>query len=411
MISSQSESSRLLPARASQEHGATEESVEVIRIPSNDSEEATENPTAEIRQEGSVTQLTRRLRCLFRTLTSPIIPLATILAVALLWVLYAAFVLDLRKSCSRPLHGYAIISLVTVSYATFHSHVRNYLFSYSPERNGPPRPIAVRMYDQLYHTLCILYVYGGVTLIEACVEDAGNHNNGNDAVDVLDKDQETPATDGNTCSSTCPNLYQALSIYVTTLELFTFSLILPLLFLPCVYLWIIRRASAEAEAFSQFQDRMEEEEALINNGGLTTQEIMDSLEKVKLTSTNDCDVVVLMPVSADDETSLGAREGTVARECCICMTEFDVHRIDDLESGLSVSEEPNNDDDAENNNNDDNIIVRTKCKHLFHGSCLAGWLGGRWEPNRQESSERSQRRARRTACPLCREDLKPARNS
>ena len=168
MISSQSESSRLLPARASQEHGATEESVEVIRIPSNDSEEAPENPTAEIRQEGSVTQLTRRLRCLFRTLTSPIIPLATILAVALLWVLYAAFVLDLRKSCSRPLHGYAIISLVTVTYATFHSHVRNYLFSYSPERDGPPRPIAVRMYDQLYHTLCILYVYGGVTLIEAC---------------------------------------------------------------------------------------------------------------------------------------------------------------------------------------------------------------------------------------------------
>ena len=167
----------------------------------------------------------------------------------------------------------------------------------------------------------------------------------------------------------------------------------------CVYLYIIRRASAEAEAFSQFQDRMEEEEALLNNGGLTTQEIMDSLEKVKLVSTNECDVV-LVSVSANEETAAAvAREGAIARECCICMTEFDVHQSDDLESGIS------------NSNDDNNIMVRTKCSHVFHGKCLSGWLGGRWEPSRDESSERSQRRARRTACPLCREDLKPTRDS
>ena len=229
-LGNQAETSFALFEPQQEEHTATEESVEVIRAPSDDVEEATENQTdAESRQEG----LTRRLRCLFRTLTSPIIPLGTILAVALLWVLYAAFVLDLRRSCSRPLHGYAVVSLVFVAYAPHHQQVRNYLFSYSPDRNGPPRPIAVRMYDQLYHTLCILYVYGGVTLIEACVEDTGNNDHGNDAVDVIGKDT-TPATDGalgNTCAVTCPNLYQALSIYVTTLELFTFSLILPLLFL------------------------------------------------------------------------------------------------------------------------------------------------------------------------------------
>jgi hypothetical protein len=42
---------------------------------------------------------------------------------------------------------------------------------------------------------------------------------------------------------------------VATLEMFTFALILPLLFLPCIYLWFLRRGTAEAEAFAQLQDR------------------------------------------------------------------------------------------------------------------------------------------------------------
>ena len=58
---------------------------------------------------------------------------------------------------------------------------------------------------------------------------------------------ETPL---NSCAATCPNLYQALSVYVAMLEMFTFALILPLLFLPCIYLWFLRRATAEAEAFA-----------------------------------------------------------------------------------------------------------------------------------------------------------------
>ena len=50
-------------------------------------------------RDGAIGTLTRRLRCLFSTITWPIVPLGTIVALALLWVLYAASSLDLRRSC------------------------------------------------------------------------------------------------------------------------------------------------------------------------------------------------------------------------------------------------------------------------------------------------------------------------
>lgn len=423
---SDTETSRLLQQDDDERHTrerleqfqqADEEFVEVVRSPPHmddpesilllpstardtdatvNNEEATAN-----RDDGPVAQLTRRLRCLFSTITWPIVPLGTILSFALLWVLYAAFVLDVRRSCSHPLHWYAFASFLFIAYAPHHPQLRSRLFSYNRERDGPVRPIPVRMYDQFFHTLCILYVYGGVTLVESCREDTGH-----DGAQVYDKMEAPPPPQAaNTCAATCPNLYQALAIYITTLEMFAFALILPLLFLPCVYLWIIRRASAEAEAFSQFQERLEEEEALLNSGGLTAQEIIDSLEKVKLVST-DQEQVLLQPLSSTSRNV--SMDGGNTRECCICMSEFVVQQQGDIETWLSYQ-------NSSESLAEENIIVRTKCGHIFHAACLAGWIGGRWEPNRQpnqqgdEGSSSLRRFARRTCCPLCREDLKPPR--
>lgn len=231
--------------------------------------------------------------------------------------------------------------------------------------------------------------------METCREDTGHAS-----ADVFDKEANatSPSAD-NTCLSTCPHLYQALSVYVTTLEMFAFALILPLLFLPCVYLWIIRRASAEAAAFSQFQERLEEEEAVLQNGALTAQEIIDSLEKVKLVRSNQ-DEIILLPLLSAANGDGALVDGGNTRECCICMSEFVVQRQGDIETGLSSYQNPPA---------PENIMVRTKCGHLFHGACLAGWIGGRWEPNRPQGDNNTPRRiARRTCCPLCREDLKPA---
>ena len=91
----------------------------------------------------TIPNVTRRLRCLFATITWPIVPLGTLVSLGLLWVLYAAFVSDMRAQCSHPLHGYAVASLVIVIYAPYHGHVRSFLFHYSRERDGPIRPARV----------------------------------------------------------------------------------------------------------------------------------------------------------------------------------------------------------------------------------------------------------------------------
>mmetsp|Transcript_52480 Transcript_52480/g.127057 ORF Transcript_52480/g.127057 Transcript_52480/m.127057 type:complete len:480 (+) Transcript_52480:221-1660(+) len=416
----------------------------------------------------------------------PIVPLGTIVALALLWVLYAASSLDLRKSCSHPMHWYALASLILVAYIPNHATIRSHLFQYSRERDGPIRPARVRMYDQFFHTICLLYVYTGVTLIQTCREDIVTGDDAAAAQTTMEENGNEFAipSDGpiNTCQATCPNLYQALSVYVATLEMFTFALILPLLFLPCIYLWFLRRATAEAEAFAHLQERLQEEEALLNNGGVTVGQILDTMETIKLVSRKQPSFVsanskVIIPSSTTETTSSAgdidsvtgeefiedevwllsssATDASVGmksdvKECCICMNDFEIRNEADLEDGLldesgvdsvlpdgsGTSDHQDCDSDSEQSTDSSSVsseaassakanccttekdseIVRTKCGHIFHQECLAGWIGGRWQLNPNTANVASdennsqlvrRRRARQTCCPLCREDLRP----
>ena len=273
--------------------------------------------------------------------------------------------------------------------APYHGHVRSFLFRYSRERDGPIRPARVRLYDQLFHTFCVLYVYGGVTLLQTCKEDFGDHNM---AQDIDGKGNSTRAFIPellNTCEQTCPSVFQALQVYVTLLEFFTLSLLLPLLFLPCIYLYILRRASDGNGTLQQLQERLEDEDFLGHNTRLTAQELMDSLESVQLISHGGLKLLSLVerqPEDKEDEHDDKIISDTM-KECCICMNAFEV-REHDVEAPVEVG--------------DDEAMVRTKCGHIFHKKCLAGWIGGRWDPQ-----DRRRWRARRTNCPLCRQDLKP----
>ena len=366
-------------------------------------------------RDGADGILTRRLRCLFSTITWPIVPLGAIVALALLWVLYAASSLDLQRTCSHPLHWYALASLILVAYIPHHASVRSHLFHYSRDRDGPIRPARVRMYDQFFHTICLLYVYSGVTLIQTCKEDIITNESVSEVISksggVASSENSIQLDDPlNSCAATCPNLYQALSVYVATLEMFTFALILPLLFLPCIYLWFLRRATAEAEAFAQLEEHLREETALLNNGGVTAAEIVDSLESVKLVKRNSFDDIVWLLPSSATNASIGRRSNV--KECCICMSEFPIQDEADLEDGL-------NDENAEASNSSSATtttpikgIVRTRCGHVFHKECLGSWVGGRWQLNgatsapSDEAADSPRRRARQTCCPLCREDLR-----
>lgn len=65
--------------------------------------------------------------------------------------------------------------------------------------------------------MALCYVYLGVTLIQTCREDIV----GNESVsDITNNDEIQIPIPLNSCAATCPNLYQALSVYVATLGTF-----------------------------------------------------------------------------------------------------------------------------------------------------------------------------------------------
>ena len=141
------------PAASSQTDNVVENPEQTTPAPVEDDVSAEGEET----RDGAIGTLTRRLRCLFSTITWPIVPLGTIVALALLWVLYAASSLDLRRSCSHPLHWYALASLILVAYIPHHAQVRSHLFNYSRERDGPIRPARVRIWDQGKYLLYLAY--------------------------------------------------------------------------------------------------------------------------------------------------------------------------------------------------------------------------------------------------------------
>ena len=349
--------------------------------------EPLDNLDRESDRDTMIERLTLRLRCLFSAITWPIVPLGTLVSLCLIWVMYSAFAVDAYASCSHPLHAYALASMCFLMYAPYHAQIRTFLFRYSRERDGPNRPTRVRLYDQLFHTLCILYVYGGVTLIQSCKQDVGEKHENVETLQFKSNNHTITAGFSNTCDATCPHLYAALDVYVTMLELFTLSLILPLLFLPCIYLWILRRASTEAETF--WHESLEDSDDLFGRRPrVSAQELMDSLESVKLVRRGDT-LVIQSTVDATESSD------NVVKDCCICMSDFTIH-----------GEEMPQDEEAQPAPPESVAIVRTKCGHVFHETCLGGWIGGRWDP--QEPSSSPRRRTRRTCCPLCREDLQPS---
>lgn len=412
---------------------------------------------------------TRRVRCFFALLTWPVVPLGTFAALSLLWMLVAGFVLDVHKSCAHSMHPYVVASVAIAAYLPYHTSVRARL---GVVRGGATAPnttaAAVRRCDQCVRTLVLLYVYGGVTLLQTCHDDQpdsggadGGGNNPDPSHLLL-----------NACAATCPHLYSALAVYVAALELLVLSLLLPLLCLPCLYLWVLRQVESsgpvrDANGLDEWRVDHDDEAFPLRRRGeypfflygggrggsgtyVAADDILALLEPVKLVATttttntpvshtsstaehddNDDDdfggafrvndahhdddaipqVFVVLPRDGPDDVSLGIPVPETARSCCICLSDFPVVTKDDgtmgdLEAGgCGVL-----------NNDSDDVVVRTpQCQHLFHGRCIATWVGGRWPPPPRLTTPCTaptpgaappQRRARRTTCPLCRKDLR-----
>ena len=328
--------------------------------------------------EITIAALTRRLRCLFHAITWPVVPLGTIVVLALLWMLHAAFFEEISNSCSHPLHWYAAASLIVLIYTPNHTWLRAQLFNYQRDRDGPNRPPNARRCDQVFHTMALLYVYAGITLVQTCHEDLEAEG------------------DVSSCSATCPTLFRALSVYVVSLQVFTLSLVLPLLFLPCIYLWLLRQTTIDNEALVFLQERLRDEELYLRNGGVTADEIMSQLKPVSLVTDSNSNRV--MVVSVDDKDFANAKDANGVKDCCICMSDFRIYPFVDEEMGATLDED------------EDEAIVQTHCGHIMHSRCMASWVDGRWQQSSGDHEESgrstSTRRAKRTTCPLCRTDLR-----
>jgi hypothetical protein len=332
-----------------------------------------------------IANLTSRLRILFYTLYIPIIPLSVLLFALLLQLLIKA---ANSPPCSYPLRFFALASLLLFLYTPNHRTIKRLLFNYSRERDGAIRPRSVRIYDQFFHMICLMYIYLDMVLVQSCREDIVNNV--------------------STCTTTCPDLYSWFQRFDIVLRIFVGVLVLPLVCLPFVYIWIMRRIHT-TEALWRLQQGLEggggedggrmaqgEEDLMAAGGGAKVKDIMENLRRVRLVpvpSEEDGSKVRVVGVervswTGDDRL----RDWDAVKDCCICMCEFECEG-----GGSSVK-------NGESSLVQEDGIVQTRCGHLFHKACIGGWIGGRnWEDSL--SLLGSNARARRRCCPLCREDL------
>merc|ERR1719215_132004 len=266
--------------------GSAGRPVRIIISPPSDEPQA--RPQANDTANNANVIATRRLRCLLSVMTCPIIPLIFCLLGLMIYVFVAAFFVDRDKPCDQPLKEYAIFSTCIAVYTPLHKTVKRLIFNYSRERDGSARPLRVRIFDELFQGCILTWIWVGVAFVSDC----------------------------NTCPDTAPDLYKATRSFVIVLVLCLGLLVLPLLFLPCIYLWLVR------------------------SGALSPGVVMNQAAPPDVLEHLTC--IEYDPASFDDTMN--------PRECCICMNEFG-----DEETG-------------------DDVIVRTECGHVFHKACLGGWL-------------------------------------
>ncbi len=360
----------------------------------NENDEDTEEELEE-----SIRNLTNRLKYLFRCLTFPILLLGPLFFLQITNLLYAAFVSEYSHTCSHPLKGFAFTSLALFLYSTKHNVVRNRLFGYDRARNGPARPRSVIIYDQCFYCICFWYVYYGMTILSVCeddttsITDTGSNNNSGGGGGNGDSGGEIGDL-VSTCEVTCPALYGATRGFMLTLGLFTAALLLPIICLPFVYLWIVRIVTTE-EAWARFGRVAAGETGNGSGSGgnevVLAKDVMNELKEVVLVQNGDDNNgsdggggggggggTVRIVGKVDGEEGDDLEEGKISsdktaewhsvKDCAICKCEFESMDYATYIQKLDQKEDNNDDDD------DGDTILVTKCGHLFHKSCISGWI-------------------------------------
>lgn len=257
-----------------------------------------------------------RVRCLFGALTFPIPPLAAAVVLTMFYFLGVAYLpfqvkaftalwngMDVAEfpdlpTCSHPLYPYSAATVVAFVYATRHDLLRSTFFRSDRGR---------RLYDKCVQGMALLYVYMGILLKQTCMDDV------------------PPGQTVDSCVTTCPHVTAAFSLYVLALECFSVAIFVPLLLLPCVYVWFARRGTHRQSTRPRGTSHRRMQSVL--NG-------LSAIRVVANTSANTMTTTPLMAILGGDDERIPLHN----KECCICMADL----------------------------TDANVVRIKNCGHVFH---------------------------------------------
>jgi hypothetical protein len=300
-----------------------------------------------------------RVRCMFGALTFPIPPLAAAVVLTMFYFLGVAYLpfevkaftalwngMDAADfpdlpTCAHPLYPYSAATVVAFAYAMRHDAVRTRFFTNDRAR---------RLYDKCVQGMALFYVYMGILLKQTCTDDV------------------PPGQTVDSCVATCPHVTAAFSLYVLALECFSVAIFVPLLLLPCVYVWFVRRGTHRQLTTARSSPPRGASTGTISAATTTItsrrmQRVLDGLAAIQVVANADSTASPLTAIltGSNGNDDDGERIPLQNKECCICMADL----------------------------TDANVVRIKNCGHVFHKECLSHWV-----------------RRRRTTCPLCRADIR-----
>ena len=168
--------------------------------------------------------------------------------------------------CAQPLHVYAYISIGMGIYLYHHHHrtLRSCCFTRRTNRRADaPQspaeymiPFTQQRYDQIVYSLVIVYICVGLSFVQSCRVSSSINSSMNIVPpyssddDFNWKDEESSSL--SACQETCPYMIQALSIYISMIELTIVAYIVPMLSLPCLYFYLFRPGRSDPNSRPRF---------------------------------------------------------------------------------------------------------------------------------------------------------------
>lgn len=317
--------------------------VHVIPVGNNDTADQAATTFNSISyDDDDISRSVHRIRFIFYSLFIPLVPITIYLTLTFISLVINAMKSD---SCSHPLRWFVLTMVTLLTYIPNHQRIKVYFF----EEGDRYSPLTAKLFDNIFYFSILMFCFYELTLKQICAEDLTSFQ---------DKDVST-------CQVTCPDLYESFLNFDFLVRLFILMLLTPLILMPFVVLYLMRRIQIDGFDF-RVRDRHE-----YMAGGALVKDVMKGLREVTFRTIN-VDGEAKLEVTEKNKGGDGSEEklvdGDFVKECCICMMEFDLENGSKTENRKRFRNPFANPRDINGNSitatND--CIVMTKCGHVSH---------------------------------------------